>query len=157
MSKGQRLSRIALAGGIIILCAAALSLFIPNYCGSPRSPTLAMISNLRQLDGAVQQWALDHGQTGAVVATQEDVAPYLRHPLKSVVGERYIIRALSESPEARLTRKVEGWPLGSLIRLDTNDGFHVILPNEQGRANGRQPFRSETNRTSAAAASRRSP
>lgn len=30
-------------------------------------------------------------------------------------------------------------------------------PNPQGRANGRQPFRSETNRASAAAASRRSP
>ena len=29
--------------------------------------------------------------------------------------------------------------------------------NQQGRANGRQPFSSETNRTSAAAASRRSP
>jgi hypothetical protein len=29
--------------------------------------------------------------------------------------------------------------------------------NPQGRANGRQPFSSETNRTSAAAASRRSP
>jgi hypothetical protein len=31
------------------------------------------------------------------------------------------------------------------------------LANPQGRANGRQPFNSETNRTSAAAASRRSP
>jgi len=30
-------------------------------------------------------------------------------------------------------------------------------PNQQGRANGRQPFSSETNRTSGAAASRRSP
>jgi hypothetical protein len=30
-------------------------------------------------------------------------------------------------------------------------------PNPQGGANGRQPFSSETNRTSAAAASRRSP
>ena len=31
------------------------------------------------------------------------------------------------------------------------------LPNPQGRANGRQPFSSETNQTSGAAASRRSP
>jgi hypothetical protein len=31
------------------------------------------------------------------------------------------------------------------------------LPNQQGGANGRQPFSSDTNRTSAAAASRRSP
>lgn len=40
----------------------------------------------------------------------------------------------------------------------TNTGTTLVFPsNQQGGANGRQPFSSEANRTSAAAASRRSP
>ena len=44
-----------------------------------------------------------------------------------------------------------------LKRWNTADDEHGASPNPQGRANGRQPNSSETNRTSAAAASRRSP
>ncbi len=44
-----------------------------------------------------------------------------------------------------------------LKRCDTADDQQEASPNPQGRANGSQPGSSETNRTSAAAASRRSP
>jgi hypothetical protein len=106
-----------------------LSIGIPNYVGSPRSKTLAIVSNLRQLDGAMQQWAFEHGKTGSVVVTEQDLAPYLGQSLKPIAGERYILKTLLQSPEAELTHRLEGRPKGSVLRLNPNGTFDVVLPN----------------------------
>ena len=46
---------------------------------SPEQANLnACISNLRQLDGAKQQWALDHQKPGSALMTQADLLPYLK-------------------------------------------------------------------------------
>jgi hypothetical protein len=126
------------------------------------SKTGTIMANLRLIDGAKQVWAFDHHQTGAVAVTKEDIAPYLTHPPyvkgwpKPVAGERYTIGLLTESPEAELTRDLGQLPKGTRFLLtETNGG--MILPNPQGGANGGQPVHLETNRTPAAAASRRSP
>jgi uncharacterized protein YceK len=47
--------------------------------------------------------------------------------------------------------------LADYVARTKSDDEKALQPNPQGRANGKQPFSSETNRTSAAAASRRSP
>lgn len=137
MSNRDRLSRLAAVGGTLIILAFVVSICIPNFISSPHSKTLVIINNLRQLDGAIQMWALDHGQTGAVLVTKQDLAPYLTHPphldgwVKPVAGERYILKGLYEPPEAELTRDLEGRPKGSVLRLSTN-GFDVILPGQSG-------------------------
>ncbi|MCX6924776.1 MAG: hypothetical protein NT154_16410 [Verrucomicrobia bacterium] len=130
MNNRKRFSWVAMVGGVLILAALVLSIGIPNYVGRSRSETLAIVSNLRQLDGAMQQWAYEHGKTGAVVITEQDVAPYLRGSLKPVAGERYILKTLTESPEAQLTHEVEGRPKGSVLRLNDDSTFDVILPNK---------------------------
>ncbi len=38
----------------------------------------ACINNLRQLDGAKQQWALENNKTAEAVPTAQDIAPYLK-------------------------------------------------------------------------------
>lgn len=124
---GQRsFSRLwfVLAGviGLWLLCM----LCIPNFVRSGTSKTNAIISNLRQLDGAKQQWALEHGRTGAVIVTTQDIAPYLRH-FKPVAGERYSLRTLLQYPEAQLTREVDGRPKGTVLRLGTNS-VEIIGP-----------------------------
>ncbi len=129
MGESKRLSWLGVVGGMLILGAFVLAICIPNYVGSPRSKTLAIINNLRQLDGAMQQWAFEHGKTGAVVVTEQDVAPYLGQSFKPIAGERYVLKTLSQPPEAQLTHRLEGRPKGSVLRLDTNGTFDVILPN----------------------------
>jgi len=129
MSDPKRLFRLYLVGGILIFGALALSICIPNYVRSPRSKTMAIINNLRQLDSAMQQSAFEHGKTGAVVVTEQDVLPYLRYSLKPIAGERYVFKTLSQPPEAQLTHRFEGRPKGSVLRLNTNGTFDVILPN----------------------------
>jgi DNA repair exonuclease SbcCD ATPase subunit len=38
----------------------------------------ACINNLRQIDGAKQQWALEHGKTAGALLTPADLQPYLK-------------------------------------------------------------------------------
>ena len=138
--------------------------FAPMLVVGGPAKTMSIVNNLRQIELMKQQWALDHGVTGSVRITEQDLAPYAygyssNGIARPVIGERYIIHRSGVGPEAQLTQAYGKLPAGTVIRLrpDTNRLFRIFLPNEQSRANGRQPFSSETNRTSAAAASRRSP
>ena len=138
--------------------------FAPMLVVGGPAKTMSIVNNLRQIELMKQQWALDHGVTGLVRIAEHDLAPYAygyssNGIARPVIGERYIIHRSGVGPEAQLTQAYGKLPAGTAIRLrpDTNRLFRIFLPNEQSRANGRQPFSSETNRTSAAAASRRSP
>lgn len=133
----------AVAG--FLLLAGALCLCVPSFScvRSGPSRTKCIINNLYNLCGAMQQWASDHGRTGAVAVVQKDVAPYLARSVqldgwvKPVAGERYILRTLTESPEAQLTREVEGRPKGTVFRLGTNGDVQIILPNKPPGASAR--------------------
>ncbi len=129
MREPKRFSWVGVVGGMLILGAFVLSICIPNFVGSPRSKTLEIVNNLRQLDGAMQLWAFEHGKTGAVVVTEQDLAPYLRRSLQPIAGERYVFKTLSQPPEAQLTHRLEGRPKGSVLRLNSNGTFDVISPN----------------------------
>jgi|ERR1035438_7763580 hypothetical protein len=135
MSETKRASRLVLFGGIAFVVLLVFYIGMPNYVRSGPSKISAIANNLRQLDGAMQLWAIEHGRTGAVVVAEEDVAPYLRaHSngwVTSVAGERYILKTLVESPEVELTREVEGRPKGSILRLSTNSDLEVILPKSR--------------------------
>jgi len=134
MNAQRRLSLLVAVGGSVVILGFVASICIPNRLGSHTSKGLSIVNNLRQIDGAIEQWALDNGKTGAVVVTWKDLAPYLKvsvspdGEMKSVAGERYILKGLSNSPEAQLTRRLELWPRGTVLRLSTNWGFEAILP-----------------------------
>lgn len=59
-----------------LLCAIA----IPNYVQArSSSQASACINNLRQIDGAMQQFALEHNKTvGATVNYPADLTPYIK-------------------------------------------------------------------------------
>jgi hypothetical protein len=137
MNDQKRLRRICEIGGILLIVGFVVSVAIPNFNGRHRSKAFVIVNNLRQLDGAMQQWAIEHGRTGAVVVTEENIASYLRLPLKQVAGERYVLKTLAESPEAHLTRKVELWPAGSVLRLGTNGDLEAVSPDKPKQAKPR--------------------
>jgi len=60
----------------------------------------ACINNLRQLDAAKQQWALEHNMTAAAMPTAQDIAPYLKNnPLPVCpAGGTYTLNDLSKPP-----------------------------------------------------------
>ncbi len=107
---------------------------IQNLVKSGPGKATGILRNLRQLDAAKRQWAQDQNATGAVEITPEDLAPYLEVPpnkgwVTPVAGERYFLKSLAESPVAELTRKLEGWPKGTVLRLGTNAELEVIPPS----------------------------
>lgn len=61
---------------ILVLCGLAVA--IPNFVRSRTTTSQnACVNNLRQIDGAKQQWALENKKGGGDVPTLADIAPYL--------------------------------------------------------------------------------
>ncbi len=115
-----------------VFTALLVAIVVANFPHSPRrSRILAIVNNLRQFAGAAEMWAIDHHQTNAVLMTEADLTNYLRHPLQPIVGERYILRPLPQSPEVVLTREVEGRPKGTVICFTTNGEVKFIPPNQK--------------------------
>ncbi len=72
----------------------------PESPAAAVSPLNACINNLRQIDAAKQQWALENSKTGSAVPTAQDLLPYLEDGLFPVCpsGGTYTINAVNVPP-----------------------------------------------------------
>jgi competence protein ComGC len=64
---------------VFCLIAIIVAIAIPNRVGSHTSPTNACINNLRQIDAAANQFALEHHLTnGDRISFPNDLTPYIK-------------------------------------------------------------------------------
>lgn len=89
LQKGFTLVEIMIVVAIIGLLAA---IAIPNFVRARETAQAnACINNLRQIDGAKQQWALENKKTSSAAVTIDNIAPYLgRAGTVSTVGATVI-------------------------------------------------------------------
>jgi len=81
---------------LCVVVAGVVRGFIFPRSTSSLAPCL---NNLRQIDGAKQQWQLENRKTSSQVPTWEDIRPLLAHPLVCPEGGTYILGRLGESPK----------------------------------------------------------
>jgi len=108
-------------GGLLVLL-----LLLGGYWLFPRIPRNSarqlntIANNMRILEGAKEQWALEHHATNGALPTAADLAPYLKGGefIKPAVGERFTINPVGERITATLTREVAGWEAGRVLTVD---------------------------------------
>ncbi len=134
---------------LIAIIGLLVTIAIPNFVHGGSTKFMGILNNLRQIDAAKKEWALERGLTNAFqlnrVVTERDLAPYLL-PVYThnqefgnpAFGELYFIRDLNQSPEAVLTRKLSEryinstLPKGTIIRLAPGPGsvcYEIISPD----------------------------
>ena len=119
-------SRIKRAGGELTGSGLALGGLITGYVSIAMIPVIAMLAaiavpnfvkarsvaqanactnNLRQIDGAKQQWALENGRQDDAVPTVQDLTPFLndRRMPTCPAGGTYTIGAVSVRPICSVT------------------------------------------------------
>lgn len=85
---------------VVGAAVAALVTLVPPRPLFNRPSASSCINNLRQLDGALQQWALENKLTNGAPATCTDLLPYLKGQVLPVCpnGGAYSITQVGQSP-----------------------------------------------------------
>lgn len=90
---------------VVAIIGMLSSMAIPGVMKARENSCLNTIySNLRTLDGAKEQWAMEHKQpTGAVISDISELNVYLRSgPVKNVIHETYVLNPVGTPPGAAL-------------------------------------------------------
>lgn len=93
-----------IAGGLLL--AVVVSVAAPNFARQrcTARPMLSCINNLRQIDGAREQWALENQRAKGDVPTTNDLAIYIKGEFpKCPAGGSYTLGSGTNRPRCSIT------------------------------------------------------
>ena len=89
---------------VVAIIGLLASIAIPNFVKARGTAQMnACISNLRQIDGAIQQWALDTKQGDTASVSAADILPYLKNAVVCPSGgktfaDSYSVTTVADRP-----------------------------------------------------------
>jgi hypothetical protein len=117
MSESENKSWLASDFVLWIVIVSVIGLIVIIAIPSPIGPSRSSpewkgnecVNNLRQIEGAKNEWALENGKTNGIVCTESDLKPYLKldakgNFLKCPLSGIYIIGKIGESPKCSLAK-----------------------------------------------------
>jgi len=92
---------------VVALIGLLAALAIPNsFKARNRAQRSTCISNLRQIDAAKQEWAVEAKQKEGAPCTDADVAPYIKGlkmpECPAGAGNTYLVNDVGTAPECRI-------------------------------------------------------
>ena len=90
---------------------------IPNFVKARQTAQYnAIVNNLRIIEGAKAQWALENKKRPGDRVTEQDLAEYLRGGrINPVAGETYNFNPVGPRASATLSQQIMNHPAGSVI------------------------------------------
>ncbi|PYK00082.1 MAG: hypothetical protein DME23_08245 [Verrucomicrobia bacterium] len=112
--KALLLATVQPAAVVGLLAAIA----IPNFVKARQTAQYnTIVNNLRIIEGAKAQWALENKKGEGSPASEQDLAQYLRGgKINPVAGETYHINPVGTPPTATLSQQIMNHPAGSVIK-----------------------------------------
>ena len=91
---------------------------IPNFVKARQTAQYnTILNNLRIIEGAKAQWALENKKGEGSPATEQDLAQYLHGgKINPVAGETYHINPVGTPPTATLSQQIMNHPAGAVIK-----------------------------------------
>jgi hypothetical protein len=89
---------------LIFVVGFLAAIIIPNRPGPRTSPANACINNLRQIDAAINEWALENKKTNGTPVTENDIKPYIKlNSAKNIpgcpAGGKYTLGKVGDIPQ----------------------------------------------------------
>jgi hypothetical protein len=107
-------ARILTVLTVFILVGFVAIIVVPDFVAGTRfRQANACVSNLRQIDAAKNQWALENGKTNGTLVTENDIKPYIMLNTngdfpKCPLGGTYNIGRVGEDPKCSIG--ASAWP-----------------------------------------------
>ena len=89
---------------VVAIIGLLAAIAVPNFVRARTTAQMnACINNLRQIDGAIQQWALEQKKDTSATVTESDVTPYLKNSIScpsggTVFSDSYTITPVAAQP-----------------------------------------------------------